>query len=283
MASSTLEALTGEAPAAASKFYHVKSPYGSGDDRECTGTQFRQGLAVPWTVYAQGLPMIYASSGTMTGSPNGTGAFTGLTAITGTNVPTRCLMYFPANTVNASGLGSAAGWYFCTLATTSTGNVIDTTPYTPSSTPPVWPSSPSAPTTATTWTSTTATVTAITFDVPANALGLNGSLEVGQFMLLQTNNANAKSWSLTFGAMAATGTISTASSGGGNGWVRIANTGSAAIQNSHATLITGGFAATAVGAVDTTAAVTVTLSLTKGTATDNVEVGPLFARVIYGA
>jgi len=96
-------------------------------------------------IYKQGLPMIYASSGTMTGSPNGTGAFTGLTALTGTNVPGRCLMYFPANAIATS---SAAGWYFTTLATTTTGTVIDTTPYTPSDTAPVWPSSPTAPTTA---------------------------------------------------------------------------------------------------------------------------------------
>lgn len=274
MASSTLNSLTGVAPALSDIFYHVISPFGSGDDRKCTGQQLVDSFVLDRVIYKQGIPMIYASSGTMTGSPNGNGAFTGLTTLTGV-VPSRALLYFPANAVATV---SAAGWYFCTLSSSTAGNVIDTTPYTPSGTPPVWPASPTTPTTASTWTSGTGSVTAMTFDIPASALSANGMLEFMTTLLNMTNNVNAKSVTLAFGALT-TGAVSLASSGAISMTARVNNmtTGTNVLLYAVGT----GFSAyTPVsGTVDTTASVTVTLTLTKGTATDNVGIWPAVFRM----
>lgn len=274
MASSTLENLTGEVPALTDKWYHVKSPYASGDDRECTTQQLIDAMQLNRVIYKQGIPMISLSSGTMTGSPNGNGAFTGVTTLTGV-VPSRALVYMPANAVATV---SAAGWYFATFSSSTAGNIIDTTPYVPSGTPPVWPASPTTPTTASTWTGVSTGVTAMTFDVPANALSANGMLEFMTTLINMTNNANAKSVTLAFGALT-TGAVSLASAGAISMTARINNMTTGANVLLYA-VGTGFSAYTPVaGTVDTTAAVTVTLTLTKGTATDNVGIWPAVYRI----
>lgn len=253
----------------------------AGTSAGATAQTFNKALASQWTVFSQGLPMIHAATGTMTGSPNGTGAFTLGTALASSVFPTRALVYFPINTVNASGLGSAAGWYFCTFSSTTAGVVVDTTPYTPSSTPPVWPASPVAPTTATNWTSGTGAITFITFDVPANAMGPNGILYAPSFYLHETSNANAKSWSVTFGAFTAISAQSVASQGFSNGAFKIQNRASQAVNGAYGYSGTGAVAQLTNGTVDTSSAVTVTISLNKSTATDNLGISEFFATVTY--
>lgn len=232
-----------------------------------------QALSTPRIIYKQGLPMVYSGTGTSTGG----GAITLGTALTGVQ-PGRALVHFPANTV-VSG-GSAAGWYFCTFSNTTTGQIIDITPYTPSSTPPVWPASPTAPTTATNWTGETGGVTAITFSVPANAIGANGIFDIPQFQTNQTNNANAKSMTIAFGSLAsAAATLASAASSINYASVANAGTGNNYLRYAigNPSVSTGTYVN---GTVDTTAAVTVTITLTKGTATDNVGIGPFFSQVI---
>ena len=272
MASSTLNGLNSAAPAATSLFYHVASPFGSGDDKKATGTLVRQGLATTWSVYKQGLPMMVPASGTT----DAVGAFTLGTALTNSVFPAACYCYFPANTVNDS---HAAGWYYCTMSTTTAGIMFQDR-YDPSDTPPTIPGSPTACTTANNWTGVTTAAPAAIFTVPAGALGANGFLDAIHLAFSQTSNANAKSFSVTFGAFNAvtTTTGSLASAAQMLAGFRIANSGSTAAQ------ISTGLNNAAVmtyqkGTVDTTAAVTVTLSLTHGTATDNVMIMPFMATI----
>ena len=251
-------------------------PVANGGTAGTTVQAATQTLTTPRVVYKQGLPMVYAATGTMTGSPNGDGNFTLGTALTGVQ-PGRCLIYLPANAVVAA--GSAAGWYFATMSSTTAGIVVDTTPYTPSSTPPAWPSSPTAPTTAQNWTSDTGEITAVSFSVPANSLGANGILDFGWFQLHQTNNANAKSIKVSFGALASAAQ-SAASLATTNYHARVANAGTA-----NNMLISGigtniGTGTVVNGTVDTTSAVTTTLNLSKGTATDNIGIMPFYVRII---
>lgn len=226
-----------------------------------------QSLNAPRIIYKRTLPIVYMSSGTMTGSPNGNGAFTGITALT-VFAPARALCYMPANSVATS---SAAGLYPCTFATTSTGNIIDTTPYTPSDTAYVWPASPTTPTTASTWTGGTGAVTMHSFTLPANSLGARGVLEVIPTSTTATNNANSKSITLACGSLSsASNVISTAHM---LYWGKIFNLGSASVN------VIGTTAATSVstlsytnGTLDTTADATCTFSLSKTTATDNLAI-----------
>jgi len=227
-----------------------------------------QNLSTRYFVYQQGLPLLFPGTGT-TGV---TGDFTLGTAIT--NFPTKAYCYFPANTINSG--GSAAGWYYCTMSSSTAGQMYTDT-YTPSSTPPTVPGSPTAPTAAANWTGVTSATTGASFSVPANSLGLNGEVLFEPIFTTSTNNANSKSITLTFGSTT-TGSVSLAS----------ATTGTisgGAFRNTGATNANLAIAAAATpvkGTEDTTSAMTVTLSVTHGTATDNVLVWPFAASVRKG-
>ncbi len=243
-------------------------PIANGGTAGATVQAATQNLTTPRIIYKQGLPMVYMSSGTMTGSPNGNGAFTGITTLAPSGaVPGKALCYMPANSVATS---SAAGWYYCTFGSTSTGNIVDTTPYTPSSTPPVWPASPTTPTTASSWTGATGQITAYSFTVPANAMGASGALMFGAggMQLTQTNNANTKQWIFNFGALASSN-LSVASTANTTmfGGVYNQRTNDNLINVNTSTNTT--FAAATVGTVDTTSSVSVTITVNKNTATDN--------------
>jgi hypothetical protein len=230
-----------------------------------------QNLRMPYVQWKQTLSMVYLSSGTMTGSPNGNGAFSGISTLTNSSYPSRALCYLPANAVATT---SAAGWYYCTFSSTSGGNIVHTVPYVPSDTPPVWPSSPTAPTTASSWTGATGAVTVYTFSVPANSLGATGVLSSVPATFTMTNNANSKSVSWTFGALTS-GNLSLANASVQSVMFRVGNYTvssqdlcySMGISVSSWLCPAGG-----IGALDTTAAVQVTVSLNKSAATDNLAV-----------
>ena len=234
-----------------------------------------QALTAPRIIYTQGLPMIVPGTGTT----DAAGAFTlGTALVPSTAIPAHAYCYWPANTVNDS---HAAGWYYCTFSTTTAG-VMYQDAYTPSNTPPTIPASPTAATTANNWTGVTSAATAISITVPANSLGLNGKVVFPTLSTTQSNSANAKSVSVTFGAFAALTTTqgSVANTNQAAFSLKIANSASTAVQILSGTIAANGFAVSVGGTVDTTADVTVSVVLTHGTATDNLAIWP-FEAVIY--
>lgn len=270
MASSTLHSLTEESPGLASEFYSVKSPFGSGDDRRSTGKALTQGLQIPRMVYMQGLPMLIAPTGTTTAG----GAFTLGTAIQNSVFYNSAYCYFPAGTTAP---GDPAGWYYCTFSSTTAGQMYRDS-YTPSSTPPAVPGSPTVPTGAANWTGVTSAVTVTSFSVPANDLGANGELWVPDLWFHTINNANAKTYSVTFGAFTAVNSISLSGASMVNSRFRVASLGNTNNQVSNS--YTGAAAAAIlVGTVDTTANVTVSLTITRGTATDPAALLPFKALI----
>jgi hypothetical protein len=124
-------------------------------------------LKIPYMIHQSGVPMILPSSGSI----GNNGALTGLTALPATL--TSAYMYFPANAISA---GSAAGWYYVVMSSTTAGTIYNNT-YT--SGVPRIPSSPTA--FATTgpgaYTQTTgADITALSISIPGGTLGINGSM-----------------------------------------------------------------------------------------------------------
>lgn len=123
--------------------------------------------------------------GTPTGSMANNGAITLGTALPATYAS--CYLNLPANAIQA---GSAAGWYFAQMSSTTVGTVFNNTYTTGLPTIPVSP---------TAFVSTgpgafTGVVTAVTgpqITIPAGALGPNGALRTTT-LWSALNNANAK-------------------------------------------------------------------------------------------
>ena len=141
------------------------------------GTEFKmqtgnQTVAVPnQRYYASSIPMILPSSGSI----GNNGALTLATALP--NIYTNCYMYFPANAISA---GSASGFYYVVMTSTTVGTIYNNT-YTVSSGIATAPTTPTAFVTVgsgayTQNTNTTVYATRIT--IPANYLGENGFIEM---------------------------------------------------------------------------------------------------------
>lgn len=84
-----------------------------------------------------------------------------------------CWMYFPAGAINA---GSAAGWYWTVLSTTTTGTVYNTLYTSGAPVPPVSPT-PFAGTAGSAFTQTTTEIVGPVISLPAGALGPNGHID----------------------------------------------------------------------------------------------------------
>ena len=144
--------------------------------------------ATPYVLPTYGAPVLIPPSGTMAAN----GAVTFGTAITleSSAVLTDGLWaYFPAGAVYA---GSAAGFYWMTMSSSTQGTVYDTT-YVPGTTSGERPASPTAISAAGpgAYTGETATIVASSVVLPGGALGLNGSLRVTQAIAVN-NTANNK-------------------------------------------------------------------------------------------
>ena len=147
--------------------------------------------ATPYVLPTYGAPVLIPQSGTM--AANGAVTFGTAISLDGGAVLTDGLWaYFPAGAVYA---GSAAGFYWMTMSSTTAGTVYDTM-YEPGVTSGERPSSPTAISAAGpgAYTGETATIVAASATLPGGALGLNGSLRVTQ-AASTNNNANSKtSW-----------------------------------------------------------------------------------------
>lgn len=130
-----------------------------------------------------GIPFVFTSSGTM----GDNGALSGITALP-TTYSTAAYLYFPANAIVA---GSAAGWYFTIMSSTTAGTVYNNM-YTSG-----MPTIPEVPTPFVTtgpgaYTQTTGSeINGPTITVKGGIIGPNGSLRV-QNDWSSTVNANAK-------------------------------------------------------------------------------------------
>jgi hypothetical protein len=152
----------------------------------------------PETV-SMGIPLIYAGSGSMANN----GALTLTTALI-TAYP-NAYIYLPANAISA---GSAAGFYYAVMSSTTVGTVYNNT-YTPASgTLPQVPSSPTAFATVGpgAFTGGSAEIDALVVGFPAGSMGNNGYLEISEIATF-TNTASAKSMTIRWGAGAGAGQI----------------------------------------------------------------------------
>jgi len=223
------------------------------------------------TLYTGGIPFI----GLSTGSVAAGGGISGITNLPAIYPDAYC--YFPANALATS---IAAGWYYCTFATLSTGTAFLNT-YT--SGIPTIPSSPTAVTDGKgAFTGDTGEEFGPTITVPA--LGVNSALRIAM-ALKGTNNANAKTYRVRLSGNGGTIFIagSIASLAGASYIASIKNTGSAAKQYSTRDA-DGGTSPTTIdtlGTVNTAVSTSLVLSLQRATATDNLVLLPPSVELLY--
>lgn len=206
-----------------------------------------------------------------TGSMGANGALTLGTALVASPPYTAgCYFFFPAGAVFS---GSAAGFYFTKMSSTTAGTVFNNT-YAAASGAPSIPANPLAVVDAGpgAYTGVTTIQTGLQFTVPANALGNNGALQFEQ-LFTYTNSAGTKTFTTTWGGtnILTTGTSTTQ-------FVyqtrSIVNRGVTNLQILPPTAIfnmgNSSGSTIATTAVDTTVSSTVACVMTLGTATDNM-------------
>lgn len=224
----------------------------------------QQNLGGQWTLSQSAIPFIYLSSGSVAAN----GAISAITALPVIYAKAFCL--WPANILATV---HAGGWTYCTFSSTTAGTAfLDT--YTSGT--PVFPGSPTAVTDGKgAFTGTIADTTGISLTLPANSLGLNGTLDA-DIQTSSTSNANAKSvlWKLGASSLA---TMTITSTLDVRSLFYMRNRGATAVQlvspQGGSVSNTGlGASANTISqfALDTTGALTLVISSTRGTATDNV-------------
>lgn len=232
---------------------------------------------VPYTLGQSAIPFIGLSSGSVAAN----GAISGITALPRAYANAYC--YFPANTLATV---SAAGWYYCTFSTTTAGVAfLDT--YTSGA--PAIPASPAPVVDGKgAFTGVTTETAGPTITLPAGALGINGQFQIWSAVAL-TNNANAKGFSYRWSGAAGTiiRNVSVASVLTYQDVFHVANRGRADLQSVSVSTSGGIFTGTAgtetALAIDSSAATTIVLGFTRGTATDNFVLLQYQIQVAYSA
>lgn len=214
---------------------------------------------VPIQIGGTAIPFISPSTGSM----GNNGAISGLTALPLTYA--NCYLYLPASAISA---GSAAGWYFAQMSSSTAGTVYNNT-YTTGV--PTIPTPVAFVTTGPGAFTGDTTEQGITLTVPV----LQANSRMRAYMDFEANNsAGAKTFRARHSTITGSAYLSQAITTTTNYWayVRIRNRG---VTNSQFGLATGGnsagggiFTGPAVGAVDTTAATTLVLTGQKTVATD---------------
>lgn len=224
------------------------------------------------TVILQGgIPLLAPGSFTM----GNNGAITLGTAL-GTQWPS-VYIYIQAGDI-AAGVPAAAGWYYATFTGSATVGTVFNNTYTTG-----MPTVPAAPTA---FVSTgpgaragdTGLETAIQVTIPV--LSTN-SVILTSFATQETNNANAKTITLTLGGTTFHTLLATSVTRLG-GTLQITNTGATNKQISQYNNFTSGTgAAEALGTIDTSTTTTLAYKLQRATATDNLLLLPPTVEVIY--
>jgi hypothetical protein len=209
----------------------------------------------PITVYKSGLLIGIAGSGSI----GNNGALTLTTALS-TTYSGGLYLYFPANAISA---GSAAGFYWTVMSSTTAGTVFNNV-YTPGSNP-VRPASNTAFSTTGpgAYTGSTAEITAISTTIPANCMVVTSVLGINN------NSAGSKNYRIRFGATIHYGVANTANTMYYIPRHMIVNQYMTNAQAGSGSSPSGPSATVMVfSAVDTAADVTLAITLQLGTATD---------------
>ena len=220
-----------------------------------------------------GIPFIKASSGTMGNNC----AISGLTALPRT-MSGGAYIYLPAGAI-AAGVPASADWYWFVGSSTTAGTCYNQT-YANNKdavgTPRVPPANTAFSTTGPgAFTGVTGAVTGVSLTLPGGSMGINGRLKLSTSWAL-TSSAGTKVTSMTFGGSSvdASGTQTTTTSVVWDGHVY--NRGVTNIQgfgysrDTSATIQPFGSVTVADGAVDTSSAVTIAVSMNNNTATDSI-------------
>lgn len=218
------------------------------------------GTTMPMLNVQSGIPIIIPSSGSFAAN----GALSGLTAL-GIAYP-NCYMFFPAGAIYA---GSAAGFYFAQMLSTTTANVFNNLYVSGQPTVPVSPqpfvcAGPGA------YAQTTGAIPALSVAVPGNSMGVNGRLRFS-FTFTNNNSAGNKTPVCAFGGTTFFTTVITTNL---NCTIsrNIFNSGVANVQVTDGAVGAVGPANAAAApltlAVDTTISQNVTVSLNLAVATD---------------
>lgn len=229
----------------------------------------------PIKVFQTAIPFIIAPTGTM----GNNGAITLGTALSATYPA--CYLYLPANAIVA---GSAAGWYYTVMSSTTVGQVfnakynsalISGQPYIPANPIAFATTGPGA------YTGVTTAVTGPSFTIPAAMMGPNGLLEVTA-MFGYKNSAGNKTCAVTLGsgtAFTVTGTTTAAALA----LLTIQNQGSASAQvvNQTGTLGTNATAQTYL-TQNTNNALTMSMTGQLAAATDYIVMDGISAVVTPG-
>ena len=225
------------------------------------GVSLKRGEVV---VYESGIPFIVLSSG----SVSAVGAISGITALPIAYAHAYC--WFPANALATT---IAAGWHYCTFSTTTAGTAYLNT-YT--SGVPTVPASPTAVTDGKgAFTGVTGEIFGPTVPIGAGAMGVNGCIAF-HFITRWNATAGSRTTQVRFSGNAGTIFVTSAlTNQGGEEWRgSIRNRGSESVQIGKAIYVDVGqtlrTAAPVAGAIDTTVATTLVISLNKAVATDYV-------------
>jgi hypothetical protein len=222
------------------------------------------GTGIPILIGQSSIPMVVASSGSI----GNNGALTGHTALP--LIYPHCYLYLPADAIVA---GSAAGWYYAVMSSTTAGTIYNNT-YT--SGVPTVPASPTAfATTGPGAYTGVLTEHGVILPIPANTLALPGSALEIDVKFAQNNTGGTKTVRMRYSG--ATGTdflsVNTANNASASFTGFIGNAGGSANQRGY---VRGLLGATALGSngtlatVDTTAATDLRLTHNhSGAATDH--------------
>lgn len=220
------------------------------------------------TLISNGIAFINISSGSI----GNNGALSGVTALPRIYAE-GAYIRLPAGAI-AAGVPAAAAWYWCVFSSTTAGTIYNST-YT-SGIPVVGTQTAFSTTGPGAYTGITTEVTMIQYDLTAGQMGTNGRV-LFENKWTMTNNANAKTGNTKFGGTGvgvSTGTVLTSLL---NVIERpsIQNRGSASVQiGSVANSGFFGIGSSGSGitylAINTAAAVTISRTSTKATATDNI-------------
>ena len=237
----------------------------TGDITGVLGTQ-GQVQYFPRILSESGIPVIVANTGTIATSG---------TVTLGTALPTtyaNAFVYFPASAVSGDSTG---GIYYVVFSSTTVGVVyagkygvangvgsVAFTPVAPTSTLVAVTGSNSS------FTGSTTETTLINVSLPAGAMGNNGQVIVTSNWSCN-NSAGAKTGTVYFGGTAIGTASSYTTSTGGSSMNSIRNRGALGVQS---TQLIGGAAASAhvYTAIDSSAAVAITITGDTATATDHI-------------
>lgn len=234
-----------------------------------TGT----GRGVPMNLVECGIPFVVASSGSMADN----GAISGLTALPET-YSGGCYLYLPANAISA---GSAAGWYWAVMSSTTAGTVYNST-YTTGI-----PAAGTATAFATTGPGAfTGHTGAVAVTIPIPILLANSTIRF-RVLFLHTNSVGTKTHDIKFSGSG--GTQIFANNYTTTAYVTVdgvlTNSNTTAKQIGLNTASNAAYAAPAgpsFHSADTSGATSLYINTLHGTATDNSIIRSISVEILYG-